>query len=138
MCTRILGFDPGESYTGWCLLVDGEPYSAGVLPDWKKLAYLLQHAKPNAVVCENYRLYPHKARAQFGSEMKAIRMIGVIEYLCWQLDIEFVLQNASRIRNDPLVKDLKFHKSRHANDAMRHAKAYWLKVTGGYEWQSRQ
>lgn len=135
MGERILAFDPGSKYTGWALLTDKpEPY-VGVLRGWQNLEDLFDKALPSIVVCEDYRLFPNKAVAQFGSQFIAIRMIGVIEFLCWKRGITFVEQAASRIRRDPLVKDLKFHKSKHANDAAKHALSYKLKVKGGYRWK---
>lgn len=129
---RILGFDPGEKHTGWCLVSNGKPVQAGELGSWRLLRHLIEQARPQIVVAEDYRLYPSKAKAQSGSRLYPARTLGVIDYICMELDITFVLQMASRIRKDPLVKDLKVSSNRHENDAYRHAMAYWYRLKGTY------
>ncbi len=130
---RILGFDPGASHTGWCLLVDGSPVRWGELSTWKRLGELIHAAVPDIVVAEDYRLYPSKARAQSGSQLYAVRTLGVIEYICQLHDLPFTVQMASRIRKDPLVRNVKVSSNKHENDAYKHALAYWHKLKGSYD-----
>lgn len=124
---RVLGFDPGDKYTGWGLLIDGEPQFAGVLTDWSKLRELVRRCNPHYVVVERFLLYPRKARAQGGSTMVTSRVIGMIQLICKEFEIPMHEQQASRIRHDPLVKGVTFHRSPHANDALKHALAFWYR-----------
>lgn len=125
--TRILGFDPGDKHTGWALLIDGKPFKAGVLNNWRYLPKLIKRAAPHHVVAEAFMLYQRKAKAQSGSTMQTSQVIGIIRFICAEQKIPFVTQPAVRIRYDPLVKDIRFHKSKHANDALKHAMAFYLR-----------
>lgn len=130
---RILGFDPGETHTGWCLLIDGVPTKWGELGSWRQLELLICKANPHVVVAEDYRLYPSKAIAQSGSQLYAARTLGVIEYICMEHGIRFTEQMAARIRKDPLVKNVRVSGNKHENDAYKHALAYYYKQTGAYD-----
>jgi hypothetical protein len=96
------------------------------LEGWQNVEALIKGAYPHRVVAEDFRLYPSKARAQSGSQLYTARVLGVIEFLCEKWAFEFHLQMASRIRDDPKVKDLKTDKGRHADDAFKHAMAFYL------------
>lgn len=122
--TKILGFDPGEKYTGWALIRGGRLVGAGELERWDGIDQLIQAAFPAVVVAEDFRLYPARARAQGGNQLWTARVLGVVQFICERYEIQFELQPASRIRNDPMVKDLKTEKSKHADDAYKHAMAY--------------
>ena len=125
---RILGFDPGDKHIGWGLLINGEPFRAGVLHDWTALPKLIKRCGPEWVVVEAFRLYRQKALAQSGSDMQTSQVIGMLRLICVEQGVKMVTQPAARIRHDPLVKGIKFHKSKHANDAVKHALAFHFRV----------
>lgn len=124
---RVLGFDPGEDYTGWAFVTEGKVQKLGELPGWKGVDRLIEQSRPNVIVAESFVLYPGKAKSLSGNKLRVNRVLGVMEFLAEKQGITFIEQPASRIRHDPLVKFIKHHKSRHANDAAKHAMAYWYK-----------
>ena len=122
--TTILGIDPGELNTAWALIVDGKITRAAMVRGWEGIDELFEELAPDVVVAESYRLYPHKARAQFGDKMMTARVLGVIEFLCQYYEIDYCEQQASRIRQDPLLRDIKLN-NKHMSDAAKHAMAFW-------------
>lgn len=123
--TKILGIDPGESHTGLCVIRDGEAVFWSETERWQGIREFLGTATIDVVVAEDFRLYPSKAKMQSGDQMWTARVLGAIQFMCEMYKIPFELQSASRIRSDPLVKDVKVAKSKHINDAAKHALAYW-------------
>jgi hypothetical protein len=137
----IHAFDPGEN-TGYCLLQCclgvGHIHVTGskTLTLYQELAWVaetFQSTKPNIVVIEAWRLYPHKALSQIGSKMPAAEQAGIIKYLCWLHNIEWVEQMASckQAFESPnviaqVLPGYTLPKSEHEKDALRHALYYWF------------
>lgn len=117
---KVLAFDPGET-TGYCVLDDGT-LSGGSFPMWSEVPKLIKGWVPTVIVCEDFVLYPKKARYLIYDRFKTVKVIGVIEYVASLHDIPVVLQMAS------LGKSIKLRRigglSRHAHDATRHAIYY--------------
>jgi len=60
------------------------------------IRWLEQHLpRYTQVVCEDFRLYADKVRAQGYSRLETVKLIGVIEYLCRKAEIPCELQPAS-------------------------------------------
>lgn len=96
----------------------------------------LDREKADVVVCENFKLYRHKAMQQSHSELETPRIIGALEYCCWLNKKPLYFQMASdvktRFSDEILMKKKVFEEHKgylyfnfiktndHIRDAMRH------------------
>ena len=131
----LLAIDPGET-TGYSIFKDGELFKHGVII-WKipSLGYeiFVNHLKedfPNAVVCEDYRLYANRVNAQLGSQIPTIKIIGAIEMLCSTNRIPLFKMMASQAKGfatDDKLKEWGYYKkiNRHSRDSIR-VGCHWL------------
>jgi hypothetical protein len=153
---KILTLDPsgnfskneGDGTTGWAIFEDGELKEFGdVCADehksiedyWYSVA--LKIADANLIVCESYRLFAGKAKAQSNSLMETPQLIGFLRMWAWQRSIPFVFQDPkdkARVTDPILVRQGVFEKkgnkhycmgkstNLHMRDAIRHG-IYFLK-----------
>lgn len=131
----LIALDPGIT-TGYAVFIGGRIHLTGTM-DWEdpkrgvnQLYYLFERFFPNILVCEDYRLYASKAKAQIGSQMKTVKIIGAIELICSQQDIKIVKQMAVTgkgfVTDDRLKEWGMYDKvNRHARDAVRHG-CHWI------------
>lgn len=145
---RILSIDPGETSAFVIGLL--EPNKAGIpfflVSSWgtwsgmEELAHLEDSALfegLDAVVIEDYRVYPHKAQSHIGSQVYTAKVIGRIEWLAFKVGTFMYYQMASqakgrwpnsRMKMYPAVKRFLVHlglkkhkeKKKHILDAYRH------------------
>lgn len=151
---KTLYVDPGES-TGWCLANGPKLLARGTTPMWTfadDVWYSLtssgtegplgcgSEALPYAVygvgekgldlpisriVCEDFVLYPDKAKALAWDELRTVRLIGALTFMARVWDIPFALQ-AAAIKDDALALgaaelfDRPLVENRHQNDAIQH------------------
>ena len=100
------------------------------------LSLALNKNKVDVIVCENFRLYQHKAQAQVHSELETPRIIGALEYCAWLKQMPLYFQMAVDVKkrfSDEIMLENKIldkHKNAlyfnfiktndHIRDAMRH------------------
>ena len=100
------------------------------------LSLALNKNKVDVIVCENFRLYQHKAQAQVHSELETPRIIGALEYCAWLKQMPLYFQMAVDVKkrfSDEIMLEnniLQKHKNAlyfnfiktndHIRDAMRH------------------
>lgn len=132
--TRLLALDPGET-TGWAFFVDGELTKWGQAPTklegWSAIEEVFGALKPTHVVAENYRVYEHKLKQHANSEVYTLRLIGVIDYICFKRNIPITYQMAQSAKGfctDSKLKTWGYWKEgmKHARDAVRHGCYYLL------------
>jgi len=141
--------DPGET-TGWAFFKDGHLSQFGQIetvdedkqPRWTFLDDLFKRMQPTYVVCEDYRVYAHKLERHANSQVVTLRLIGGIDYMCWNdarsnsqtlLSIPICYQMATQHKSfitDDRLKDWGFWlpNMKHSRDAVR-AGLYFLIVT---------
>lgn len=135
--TRLLCLDPGHT-TGWCVfegiaLVDWGQTDTVVNRvgnnegdiDWEAFAWLLQHTKPDRIVCEDYRVYAHKLERHTNSRVLTIHIIGALEYYCamHKIPLKFRLAaSAKGFVTDEKLKAWNLYQKgqRHSRDSIRH------------------
>jgi hypothetical protein len=117
---KVLSFDPSGNYnegsgtTGWAYFEDGELIEFGTISAtdccslegyWSEHEQLIVIKQPNIVVCESFKLFAHKAKAQSFSQMETPQLIGYIRMACWKRKIDVVFQQPSdKIRvSDPIL-----------------------------------
>lgn len=114
----ILAIDPSGNYyeghgtTGYCLIdYDTNIIAAGRLaaidydsPEeyWnahteliKKYSSKYEHRL--MIVMEDYKLYKSKSNSQVNSKMETCRLIGLLQWFCWYVGQEYILQSASQV-----------------------------------------
>lgn len=153
---KILTLDPsgnfskneGDGTTGWAIFENGELQEFSDIPasDYDKIeeywhAIALQVSKADLVVCESYRLFAGKAKAQSNSLMETPQLIGYLRMWAWHRGIPFVFQDPkdkARVSDPILVRQGVFEKkgnkhycmgkstNLHMRDAIRHG-IYFLK-----------
>lgn len=144
---NILSIDPGETsaFVDATLDSPSHPHPHLRVLQWgtwsgmEELAYLYE-AKlfyhPDAIVIEDYRIYPTKAKEHIGSQVYTAKEIGRIEWLAFQNDTEVVYQLASQAKGRwptsrmkmypmvarflPKVKGYAVPHRKHLLDAYRH------------------
>lgn len=97
------------------------------------LSLALNKKKVDVIVCENFKLYQHKAMAQVHSEMETPRIIGALEYCAWLKKMPLYFQMAvdvkKRFSDEILLENNILEKQKNAlyfkgiktNDHMRDA-----------------
>lgn len=134
---RVLALDPGET-TGWSVF-DRSPQGtyladAGQVKTWPlregvpNLETLLL-VRPNIVVFESYHIYSWKANQHKNSEVATIQVVGMLQTLCIQRQIDYTAQTASIGKNfctDKKLEDwgLWIPGLKHARDSIRHGCYY--------------
>jgi hypothetical protein len=148
---RTLYLDPGEDF-GWCVGRDTKLLAAGTEKMWQTADEIWfamnnpddpsgmfndpDYARSNVtademlgeigrVVCEDFRIYPWKAKALGYDQVRTARVIGAVTFMCRQLQIPFVLQGANIKKTAKLAgaEELYYRpveENRHQNDAIQH------------------
>jgi hypothetical protein len=138
----IHAFDPGES-TGFAVLqVEARARILHIVAtdvftihkdfdDWHTTTAVLW--KPKIVVIEAFRLYAFKAQSQIGSYFPSAEYAGIIKYLCWLRNLQWIEQMASckfPFANLKTIKevipDFEKPKTEHEIDAIRHGLYWWF------------
>ena len=137
---QIYALDPGET-TGRCRhgLVNDFDQTLGQLAtktveegyDAIRLDLLSGSARPDVIVCEDYKVYGWKADDHKWASLHTAQLIGAIKVLAHQLQIPIRFQMAGEAK--PFVTDEKLKEwgvyvpgQKHARDAQRHAIFYQL------------
>jgi hypothetical protein len=146
--------DPGETF-GWCIGKGTKLLLAGQTPMWDmadEVEWLLKNGSIEGtqfedpvwwrddldpadyfgvpvgrIVCENFRLYPTKAKALIGDEFRTVRVIGALQDKCRpaRYDIPFITQganikDAAQKAGEEELYYRPLHENRHQNDAIQH------------------
>lgn len=146
--------DPGETF-GWCIGKGTKLLLAGQTPMWAmadEIEWALTNGNlrgtqfedpvwwrdevtPEAyldfsigrMVVENFRVYPDKAKALIGDELRTVRVIGALQDKCRpaRYDIPFITQGANikSAAQAAGAEELYYrplHENRHQNDAIQH------------------
>ena len=160
----ILALDPsgnfteGKGTTGWCLLdqetmniLDASSISAKTFDSreayWKANVELIKqysevYKDRLIVVIEDYILYANKASNQINSKLETSRLLGILQYICYDCKIHYTTQLAASVKNR-WTNEILEHKgiinhipnkgystssqvklNRHSLDAVRHAVHY--------------
>ena len=137
-------YEEGKGTTGYCIgngkgiIVEIGEIRAADYPtrmDYHNavLSLALNEKKVDVIVCENFRLYQHKAQAQIHSLLETPRIIGALEYCAWQKNVPLYFQMAvdvkKRFSDEILLKNGTLKKEKNAicfkeiktNDHMRDA-----------------
>jgi len=124
-----MSIDPGLTI-GYSIFVNGEPSGASqidVTNDDKELSIISEIKKysPEVLVYEDYIIYPSKMDAHNLSDIPTLKLIGVIEFICYQMGIKVFKQLASTgkgfVKDDKIKEWGYYLKGRpHAMDALRH------------------
>ncbi len=133
----VIAFDPGKT-TGVCVarvFPDRfEPYRAYEIKWQHRLGQTfgdLERGSESlwrAVIVEDFKLYPSKAKAQSRSGMPSSQMIGIIQALCYVVGAPTPVLQSPSIKARSLI--LPEHKellgtSAHVKDAYKHLR-YWF------------
>lgn len=140
-------YEEGKGTTGYCIgNADGTIIELGEIKaadypsrmDYHNavISLALNNSKSDIIVCENFRLYQHKAQAQVHSQLETPRIIGALEYCAWVERKPIYFQMASDVKkrfSDDIMLEKKIiqkHKNAyyfnfiktndHMRDAMRH------------------
>lgn len=132
---RIAGIDPGGT-TG--LVIVEEPMKIIAFHEEKKMDNILSwltQQQPDEVVCEEYQIYPDKAKAQSWKNPPSPQVIGAVKVWCNIAGVPFVSQGAAqrkRITHNILKTANLFTPGQtHITDALCHA-LYRLWFAHGY------
>lgn len=95
----VVAVDPGNTYHG---VVSAEVWDGGIqisaveeVLDRVEVATMVEAASPDALVIEEYRLFPWQARNQGFSDFPTPRAIGMLEYAAIRNDIPVYFQKAA-------------------------------------------
>jgi hypothetical protein len=156
--TRTLYCDPGEDF-GWCIARDTKLLAGGTAKMWtmtdaiqdvldkpdSEFCYINSEANlrngveaeenrgpVGRIVCEDFRIYPWKAKELAWDRVRTARAIGAITHMCRQFNIPLILQGANikaaaRAAGAEELYWKPLHENRHQNDAIQHY-AYFTAV----------
>jgi hypothetical protein len=129
--SSLLCLDPGET-TGWAIFRNGVLTGAGQFRVTSPRVFdkIIDKLRPDALVVENYRIYPWRSKQHQWSEVPTLRYIGMIQYVASARGIPVYFQMAQLAKvfaTDRKLKEWNLYKidNRHANDAIRHG-VYFL------------
>jgi hypothetical protein len=100
---KIIAVDPGEEHNGVAVFIDGAcRFTASVRRDclfnslgaWAGL-FCRDSLRFDAMVVEEFKLYPSKASALSWSTLGTVEIIGALRERCRSEELEFVTQPAS-------------------------------------------
>lgn len=135
----VLGIDPGQT-TGIAILNrKGKSkqftiFRSGVML-WHNrcnIQSMLEKLKPylEAIAIEEFRLRanPKTLKAQIGSDIPSVRIIGIVEMACFNLGLtnRVTFQTPAQRLNMDVSKEIKaqLHHSQHGIDSFQHAKYF--------------
>lgn len=136
----LLAYDPGET-TGWSFWSSTpttvELIEFGQIPSWpietgiRNIGDHLIRLRPNFLVIESYRIYRAKTESHAHSNVPTLQIIGIIQTLAVQRNIEWHFQSAQQAKafvDDFKLRDWGFYQpgQKHARDSMRHGLYYLL------------
>lgn len=151
---NLLAVDPGDIHQGVAYFEMDCKYNPETeRGDWSLILHwtrdlsvdaleeLTETASVDAIVIEEFRLYPDKAREQGYSDFKTTQRVAVVDYICRKRGIEFFVQGASIKRlaraygrrsglfpHQPRMRDWDFNApSQHERDAIAHGVWWTLK-----------
>jgi len=130
-----MALDPGETaglvvtifdHQKFELVQVGEFAYAGIIGS---LSTMLEDFKPKVVICESFRLYQHKAKAQIHSSFPTVEMIGMLKAVCWLNGLDDPIMQSPTCKGN--VNILPRHRltvgsSPHVQDAYRHFRYWWI------------
>jgi hypothetical protein len=91
---NLLAVDRGAVHCGWAMFEDGRWVAVGEdTPD--ALFRRIRSKRADALVVEEFRLYPWATKTLIGSSLATVEVIGVLPYLAGANGIPFVTQPAS-------------------------------------------
>ena len=145
---RILGLDPGE-VTGVAVfdMPEGQIRPRLDLSKYVLLASqcafhfdfkaLIDEYKPDVIVFEQFRLYPHKASVLAGSSLEPVQVIGILKYIAHEYSIPMFCTSAANAKKCYTDSKLKEHNlwvtgKQHTRDAIRHV-LYYVDFGSGKE-----
>lgn len=102
-------FEEGKGTTGYCLgdengtIIDiGEvkasDYNSRMEYTDAVFDVVFRKKDVDIIVCENFRLYAHRAKAQIHSLLETPRIIGALEYMAWKEPKPIYFQMASDVK----------------------------------------
>ena len=94
---EYLSLDPGNS-TGWATFTsEGKLITTGTTKGKQELYDLLRSMPRSvqAVICEDFKLYPWKSNQQAWSQLDTVRYIGAVELWCAVTNRTLILQPSS-------------------------------------------
>lgn len=115
----------------WCLAADPgyvESYRAE-RPELAHVYEALLGYGIDRIVCEDFRIYPWKAKDLAWDQVRTARLIGALTFIARKNSIPFVLQGA-RIKERAVAGGAEeffsrpLHENRHANDSIMHGWFY--------------
>ena len=81
---------------------------------------------PKPVICESFRLYAHKAKAQIRSTFPTIEMIGMLKAVCWWHALDAPIMQSPTCKGEVAIMHDGVGDSPHVKDAYRHFRYWWL------------
>jgi len=130
---KILSIDPGET-CGYIVYEDGVVQEWGEVPAElinRIIEEVAEIKKLNLVIFEDFVLYSFTSRSLIGSRLKTSETIGVIDYVCKNLEIPIFRSQAQRTKpfND-LKKWNLYLPSAHVRSALKHLLCFLAQYKG--------
>ena len=134
----VIGFDPGHT-TGICIMHDlnvvrcEQIQTPSIATTWDNIndifdwAFATYNKDSISVACEDYRIYDWKAEAHSWQQVHTIKVVGLIQMLCYKHSIDSRLHMRMAQGVKQFVTDARLTMfgltgyPRHARDALRHA-----------------
>lgn len=126
----LLALDPGGT-TGYAIFSDLNLTKAGqCIGSHVNMNKLIDMVEPDAIVCEDYLVYPWASKTHKWSRVPTLRLIGGIEFKCAVEKRVLHLENAQTAKGfvtDKRLREWGYYKEGlpHARDAIRHG-CYYL------------
>lgn len=130
-----VSFDPGSKRVGWAKFGEGGDVIAFGQTSFDNFPALLDEidgTKLKHVICEDYRIFGHKAKAHSGSRVETIQCIGMIKQ--WMrkfglnIDTDLTLQPSGILKVAEVQVGIKMPSNHAVSDqisALLHG-GYWL------------
>jgi hypothetical protein len=123
-----IAIDPGETCGVAYFGHSGKVVWLEQVPMSQLLPTLLQYPNLETIICEDYRVFPHKAKDHILSDLKTVRAIGRIEAVAHIHDIKLIMQPSHLMKSGYayLGKKKSHTKTRHQEDALAHGMYYLI------------
>lgn len=126
-----IGIDPGNT-TGWAA-VDSK---TGDIKELKHIPFetvseflsAYDWSQVDRVICEDFRLFPNKAKEQAGSDFQVVQVIGMVKQMVMMKNIPLIMQMSSILpiaERQAGLKIPKKHSESHKIVALLHTR-FWM------------
>lgn len=105
----VLVLDPGAKRCGWAYRKDGRiscfSHGPEQAEDWFNSLIKYNWSKPDIVIMEQWVSYPHATAGNAWRDLREVRVLGAVEFLCRKNGINYLYQPTGLLKPTMAMAD---------------------------------